>query len=227
LHALKLQPIEAELLARRSTSSAAACDAYLKGRYFLHQFLESSNQEDLSKASDLFAQAIQADPKFARAYMSLATVHFIQATPKNDLQQKAEVSVHKALELDDNLSYAHVLLANIKMYHDYDWQGAKANYERALEIDPNDDAAYDYYAGYYSMQGQHDEALRLLQRAKELDPFSVVVDLDEGLYPYMARRYDQAITELEHASALHPKAADPPRFLVHAYELTRQLPKAR
>jgi adenylate cyclase len=76
------------------------------------------------------------------------------------------------LELDDNLAEAHLALAMVRIYSDWDKTGAGQSYRRALELNPNLTLALFHYAYYELLMGNYEDAPKYLQRAIELDPLS-------------------------------------------------------
>jgi tetratricopeptide (TPR) repeat protein len=59
--------------------------------------------------------------------------------------------------------------------------------------------------GYLSLLGRHDEAIAEHQRARDLDPFSLIVNANLTRALYWARRYDDAIAQARRTLELDPK----------------------
>ena len=78
----------------------------------------------------------------------------------------------RALELDDTLAVAHVRMADAFCFCDWDWAGAEREYRRALELDPDSTEALCRYTIFLMAKQRHDEALVMVRKALELDPFS-------------------------------------------------------
>jgi tetratricopeptide (TPR) repeat protein len=83
------------------------------------------------------------------------------------------------------------------------WAEAEAEFKRALDLKPNDPAAYRGLANWLLCQGRIDEALTWAQRARELDPLGIS-GVQTGWILLFARRYDEAIRELRSVLAVHP-----------------------
>ncbi len=92
----------------------------------------------------------------------------------------------------------------IRFYRDFDLDGARRSFERAIELNPAYAEAHHNFAAYYSVTGRHDEAVASVQRARRLDPLSSMVNSDVGFYYYFARRYDEAIEHSLRTLALDP-----------------------
>jgi TolB-like protein/tetratricopeptide (TPR) repeat protein len=178
-------------------------EAYLKGRFALHQ----GTRAGLEEALQHFQTAIDADNTFAPAYAGMAaaysnlgTVFF--ATPAADARPKGLAAARKALELDPGLTEARVLLATA-LQRDWQWAEAEAEYKRAIELSPSDPGAHAGLANWLACQGRTDEALVWARRAQELDPLAFHgVQVGEVLF--FSRRYEEAIRELRTGLTVEP-----------------------
>jgi TolB-like protein/DNA-binding winged helix-turn-helix (wHTH) protein/Tfp pilus assembly protein PilF len=187
-----------------STPSYEAYDCYLKGRYFWNQRTAKGFQQ----AAEYFQQAIAKDPKYARAYAGLADTFGLMSTwnmgSQNGLMPKARAAALKALELDETLAEAHTSLALIAENYDYDWQTAEREFRRAIQLDPAYATAHQWYAEYLSWQGRIDEALAESERARQLDPLSLIIATDHGAILYFSRQYDRAIAQFRSVIDMDP-----------------------
>ena len=66
-------------------------------------------------------------------------------------------------------------MAWIKRTHDWDWAGSEHEFKRALELNPNYVNAHQWYALLLTTLGRTDEALTEIEKARELEPLSVIV----------------------------------------------------
>jgi serine/threonine-protein kinase len=170
-------------------ATPAAWREYLRGRAALGE--EDSPRP--AEAQAAFLRAVALDPGFARAWLALARTRWmLGATPRESAVASRE-DLAKSLDLDDSLAEAHATLAEIRFYVDWDFEGARAEWERALELDPGSAGIRHEFAAYWGSLGRHDEALRLVNEALRLDPLSPGVLSDVGWYSYFARRYGDAI----------------------------------
>jgi TolB-like protein/DNA-binding winged helix-turn-helix (wHTH) protein/Tfp pilus assembly protein PilF len=186
------------------TTSYEAYDLYLKGRYFWNK----RNAAGFEQAAEYFQQAIARDPNYARAYAGLADTYALMASwfiaPQGEIIPKAREAALRALQLDDSLAEAHCSLALIAQNHDYDWQTAEKEYRRAIELDPDYATAHQWYAEFLSIQGRFDEALAESERARRLDPLSLIISTDHGAILYFARQYDRAIEQFRSVFEMDP-----------------------
>lgn len=184
-------------LANQPTPHPQAYQAYLQGRYLWNQRSETS----LLAAIVQFRRAVDIDPRFALAYAGLADAH----TTLGYLGYLAPVSTFpiarpyalKALELDPSLAQAHASLAYIKFYFDWDWEGARQEFSRAIELNPNDPVSHQWYAVYLLASGHPDRAFGEVQLAHRLDPLSLAINTDIGFHHYYNGRYGEAVSQLQ------------------------------
>jgi Tfp pilus assembly protein PilF len=123
--------------------------------------------------------------------------------PAREARQKQEWATLKALQIDDELAEAHVLMANLKEI-DLDWKGAEIAYNRALQLDPNSVRTHETYAWNLEKVGRLDEAMTHLRRAQELDPLSLSINWDIGVNLFFMRQYDRAIEQHQKTLEMEP-----------------------
>jgi len=172
-----------------------AYDLYLKGRYFWNK----RTPRGFEQAIECFEQAIAKDPTYARAYAGLADSYALLSgytqTPQTESMPKARAAALKALELDEGLAEAHTSLALITENYDWDWRTAEKEYRRAIELNPNYATAHHWYAEFLSWQGRFDEAFAESERARQLDPLSLIIATDHAAILFYSRQYDRAIAQ--------------------------------
>ena len=117
---------------------------------------------------------------------------------------RARAAALKALALDPSLAEAHTALALIVQNHDWDWQTAEREFRQAIALNPNYATAHHWYAEHLMWRGRFDEALRESERARQLDPLSLIIAADNGAILYFARQYDRAIDRLRSVRAMDP-----------------------
>ncbi len=150
-----------------------AYQAYLKGRFFMSK----QTPQNLWEAFEQFVSATQLDPKFALAFCGLADVYAhlhlrMSLDPGSDHLIKARNWLTKALELDPSIGEAHATLGYFAYFNDWNWERAEREFQKALEINPNNVEAYRLYANFLSRKGLAREAHTQIQRALELDSSS-------------------------------------------------------
>jgi TolB-like protein/DNA-binding winged helix-turn-helix (wHTH) protein/Tfp pilus assembly protein PilF len=188
-------------------SQYEAYDLYLKGRYFWAQ----RTREGFATAVETFQQAIDKDSHYARAYAGLADAYALQSSyafgPGSDIMPKARAAALKALQLDDSLAEAHASLALVAEYDEWDWVSAEREFRRAIELNPSYATAHQWYAEFLGFEGRFDEARAESDRARSLDPLSLIIVADGGVIDYFARRYDRAMEEFKSVLDLDPNVS--------------------
>ena len=202
---------------RNDTQNLEAYQLYLKGRYYLNKRTES----DFKKAADSFQHAINIDPNYAAAYAGLSDCYSLQSNwgflPANVGYPKARAAAEKAIQLDDRLAEAHTSLASITSMYDWNWPAAEKNFKRAIELNPNYATGHHWYAFYLSQMKRHDEAIREIEKAQQLDPLSLIINANCGFFLYVGRRYDEALRQLERTVDLDPGFALAYQYMGYVY----------
>jgi len=187
-----------------SPSAYEAYDLYLKGRYFWNK----RTPQGFERAVECFQRAIEKDPSYARAYAGLADSYALTSAygqgDSKELMGKARVAAVHAIELDDTLAEAHTSLAVIAQNYDWDWQKVDKEYRRAIELDSNYATAHHWYAESLALQGRFDEAFLEIERARQLDPLSLIIAADRGAIFYFSRQYDRAIEQFRAVLDMEP-----------------------
>ena len=200
---LKLKLAISPAPASRSTD---AYDAYLQGLFYS----DKSTEEALRKSLEFFHRALEHDPKFSRAWTGIAKAWLWLAdayVPPLEAYPKVRDAAARALQFDDEEAEAHVYLAETKRILDWDLDGAEAEFNRAVVIDPNSTPSNYFVAALHAMRGDRDKALAYLQRTSKIDPASLwVSNFACELYRYFGL-YDEAIAAGERALQLDPTFA--------------------
>jgi len=195
-----------------------AYEAYLKGIYYWNK----RTPESLKKSAEYFQQAIAKDPGYAPAYASLAGFYMAASaysvlTPEESFP-KAKAAALKALEIDSSLAEAHAVLADY-LANDHDWKAAETEYRRALELNPNSAQVHYWYGfAFLSPLGRYAEAISELQRARALDPLSLMINANLGNVFFQAGQYDQAIQQCLRTLEMDPHFTPAHFYLAWAYQ---------
>jgi serine/threonine-protein kinase len=193
----KLSGTEEQRVAKTYTTNPEAYQLYLKGLFHWNK----RTAEALKTSVDYFNQATEKDPNYAQAYagMALAYVLFPIYSAGNPAESRAKgkAAARKALELDDTLAEAHTALAHALFSYDRNIPESDRQFQRAIELNPNYATAHQWYGGYNLVSTQRfDQAITEGRRAVELDPLSLIANLELGAIYGYARQYDQAIVQL-------------------------------
>jgi DNA-binding winged helix-turn-helix (wHTH) protein/tetratricopeptide (TPR) repeat protein len=201
--ALRLSSEQRRQLIKHATADTDAYQLYLKGVYYTNR----GTKEGAQKGIELFRQAIEQDPHYACAYAGLADawcwLSHLFIDPKQALPE-ARAAALKALELDETLAEAHLVLGLVKMWYEREWAECAGQFKRALELNPHLATAHIWYAFYLAAMGQFERGLAEGELAVKLDPFSLNHNALLGWVNYFARRYDQALAQFRATAELEP-----------------------
>jgi TolB-like protein/DNA-binding winged helix-turn-helix (wHTH) protein/Tfp pilus assembly protein PilF len=215
---LRLSGENRKQLAKHYTGNFEAYQAYLLGQ----QYTLTRTDAGLKTAIDYFQRAIKIDPNFAPAYVGLAKAYHVPleglSVPSDEVIQKMQPLLLKALALDNDLAEAHALIGRL-MWDEDDWLTAEKEFKRAIELDHNSTMAHSYYSAALDMIGRNDEAMTEAKRALEIDPSSPGIVRMVGLRYLQARRYDDAIEQFRKALNMDPSFAPAHSQLGLAYVL--------
>ncbi len=177
---------------------------YLKGRYLSY----GSTSEESEKALSHFREAINIDPKYAKAYAAIANEKVNQAlfstASKNEIINEARTALEAAKALDPDLADIYSTEGALKFYYDWDWQGAVESYKKALKLDPGNATIYIRYSATLADVGRYKEALPFADKAVELDPVSISSLHNLGWVNLIAGNYKKSTEAFGKALELHP-----------------------
>ncbi len=149
------------------------------------------------KSVELFRKAVAADPNYSLAWAGLSTSYVVaggygQLIPPAEAASMADEASKKAVALDDSSSEAHMARANALGVL-WKWSESGAEFQRAIELNPNNANAHYFYAFNYLMpmnrlDESHDEFLKALS----LDPLASIVRTNYGLSLAASHRFSEA-----------------------------------
>ncbi len=187
------------------TQQADAFQAYLHSNYEMELFWKNPSAEQLSRAEQRLDEALELDPRFTLALVSLAKLHWIAVFwGYSDAPTSLALALQKAnraIELDPSLGEAYAALALVELQEGRLNQ-TETRLREAFARSPGSALAY-YAAGFYYIdRGLPDQSVRAFLRANELDPNLVRRELA------IAYRYqvdlDRAEKQAREALSLHP-----------------------
>jgi adenylate cyclase len=199
----RLTGAERRAISSQPTKNTEAHQLYLKGRYHWLKFFAPGDE----RVRDYFEQAIQLDPSYAPPYAGLGLYYAFSAAngilPPSEWP-KAESAVKKALALDETLVDAYNPLAAVEMYYKRDWPAAEGAFRHGAELNPNDADIPGHYGLFLALFGRNEESLAQFERAAQLDPFVLGLNLFWGRAFFFMRDYDRALNQFAKTLELHP-----------------------
>ncbi|MFN2439190.1 MAG: tetratricopeptide repeat protein [Chitinophagaceae bacterium] len=175
----------------------------LKGNFHFNK-----GPEGLDDAVEYYKKAIAIDSAYAYAHIGLGWA-FYQQTLSGEYFSKigfemARKEIEKGLSLEvtaANKHSAHNTLAYINLW-EYNWNDAKAEYEKAFAINPKRD---DFNAFYHSfVLGKTADAISIFKKVSEENPLDVLNLRDFAVIQYLARKFSDAIQTCDKILELDP-----------------------
>ena len=181
----------------------AAFDAYLRG---LSRIGSPEHYYEWSAAViDHLQNAVALDPNFAEAWAHLALLEVIPAVwISRDHFATVKEYAEKALSIDGRLPAAHTAIGYLHLLGDWDLQGAKSAFRKALALSPNDPRSLHGYMVYLRVQGEIKEALEVAKKLVNQSPHYVLERAERAKCFYDARLYDDTISEVRSIQELEP-----------------------
>ena len=188
-----LTPGEEAQLVTTPTNNLEAYDNLLMAR----QLLERGNWQDLRDAQSYLGKAIELDPLFVQAYVSLANSYAnlleTGAVVLQEINEPWGEAIQTALSLDENDANANAAHAQ------YLWRNGKEGVEKAFDkarqLEPANVNIMQMYGQYLRKTFQLEQALQIAQLALELDPVSIQ-NISGLARIYEARREMYKVLEL-------------------------------
>lgn len=156
-----LNPDVEKRIKARSTENTEAYLLFLQARQKMGQN-ESVHQ--------LLEKAITLDPGFSDAYAALALYWLIQGNDlygklnHNQVLEKAEPLLAKALQLDKNSVMAHTYLASLELWYNWDFKSVEKEFQIVNQLNPSTSDAYIEFVQYLIIIGKFDEALSIINK---------------------------------------------------------------
>jgi serine/threonine-protein kinase len=194
----------------------------LRGEYELHQAESSPTAEAYHRAGAFYRQALESDPNFAEAAAELARSRlsrhwFISPLAPSELEEVKSL-IDRALALAPNSPEAHFALGLFFYWGHRQYEMALTEFNRTLELQPNNALARQYCAWVYRRRGEWERSLADSQRAQELDPRDAIISRNIGA-TYLALR----LWKNAERAALRALAIDPHNAVAAIYLLNSRL----
>ena len=189
----------------RSTANVEAYNKYLLGRHLWNQ----RSPDSLLAATKPLSEAVAMDANYGQAWAALADAYvLIPEYGAGSIDQYiplAHEATDKALTINPESARALTTSAYIKFMYDYDFAGAHADFEKAINNDPNYATAHQWYGELLAVEGHLDAALDQLELARIADPLAFIMPHDMGWFLMFSDRKEEAYTYFEEALRLKPQ----------------------
>ncbi|MCL5292146.1 MAG: tetratricopeptide repeat protein [Actinobacteria bacterium] len=160
------------------------------------------DEGDWLQAEAAYRHALDRDPKSIPALLGLAGT-----LDKQKKYGEARRLCLKALELNDALFQAHLILGHIALVSK-DYEIAEAEFRKALDLDPDNEQAYDGLGDLLIERERYGEAAELLINGKEQYPKSLKMNYNLGLAYMRSKEPDKSLVHFKQALEIVPDYAD-------------------
>ena len=212
-----LNPQENEKLKEVPTRNLEAYDLFLKGRHAFNQW----SVEGYRTASEYFRRAIEKDPDFKLAYSYMASSYSARMSWNGDL---APDEAMKNIEIYLNEAWKrgptdndYLTKAFVEFFITKDYNLSEQLLLKAIDLNPNNSMVLYTYSYLLNMLGRFDEALKLVDRAKQIDPLTVAYFNYQTISLYLLNRTDEVLATLDEALQLYPTVVRLYDFLGRIY----------
>ena len=186
-----------------ATVNAAARQDYLTGLSYVH------GDTGIDDAVHMLERAVAADPDSPLSYAGLAEAqrskYFL--TGETVWRERAQESLRQAELRNLDLAEVHIISGLLKADSSF-YELAGADYQRAIELQPNNGDAYRYLSGVYNSNGQPSEARAAIQKAVQIQPDYFKNHQMLGSLYLLRGNYHDAVPEFQKMVDLAPNLAE-------------------
>jgi TolB-like protein/Tfp pilus assembly protein PilF len=213
-----LSPTESSVLAAARTENTEAYDLFLRGQYEFRQAQSTLAADAYDRADAFYRQALALDPNFAEAAAELARNRLSRhwfVSPLTPAQlEEVKALIDRALALAPNSPEAHLALGLFFYWGHRQYENALAEFNRTLELQPNNADARAFCAWVYRRRGEWERSLADSLRAEELDPRDATIPTNIGVTCYSLRLWKDAERAELRALAIDPHNTQAGMFLI-------------
>ncbi len=216
----RMSPQETRALAQAPTTNAEAYDHFLRAEVQLYRAFETNEFVDYAAADSEFQKAITLDPDFALAYArrgyNQLSLHW--TTRRLSASELAQVKawIDRALVLSPDLPAAHAAMGYFHYWGLRHYDEAMAEFERTVQLAPNNTDALAGIAYVDRRLGYWPEALVSLQRVIAISPRDNISIDEYGTTLVILRRYAEADAQQMRARTISTDDTNGQDFLLRS-----------
>jgi serine/threonine protein kinase len=215
---LKLSGEQKKKLRKRPTVNPEAYQEYLRGQHHWHNW----GPESFQRAIEHFERALAFDPGYARAYAglghALGALSYYGILRPSEGFPRARAAALRALEIDNRLADAHVVIGLERLFWGWDWEGSARALDQALALSPDLALAHAVRSLWLISAQRFDEARADAMRAKALDPLSPFINMGMAWVHHFSGNHAAAIREAQDVMTLRPGLTEGGNVLITSYE---------
>jgi TolB-like protein/tetratricopeptide (TPR) repeat protein len=205
---IKLLP-EQQVTNPHRTSNTEAYNQYLLG----NQFFNRNSLEGYNLAVAAYQKALALDPGYAAAWAGLAYAELYAGDYADSLEEteaarkRGQAAADKAIALAPDLADGYSARGWLRSTITWDWNGGKADFEKALALEPGNAPTQRRYALLLQNVGRASEFLVAIRKAVELDPLSSAAWNNLGTaYIMDPSQYREAHAAYDRALEINPES---------------------
>ncbi|MBE9537472.1 MAG: tetratricopeptide repeat protein [Proteobacteria bacterium] len=177
---------------RATATDPKAYSLFLQARHYRLQ----RSRKSLARAVKAYRESLEIAPDYAPSLAGLSQAYLFEAGQAYRGWEEgvtlAREAVQKALYIDPKLALAWVSLSRIKSGHDWNWQGAESDLNKASALAPTNTEVLYALSELNASKGQLEEAVRYCQLVVSLDPLDLNAYHDQGRFLIELNRLDEA-----------------------------------
>jgi DNA-binding winged helix-turn-helix (wHTH) protein/TolB-like protein len=194
----------------RRPGNPDAYRAYLEARVRMTRM--NTALSELDAGIEAYQRSAALDTTFAPVWAGLSRAYRVRSfshARREEFVARAREAAARSLALDATLPEAHVAVGLHKYSFEWDWTGAERDFQRAVDLDPDNEDALSWLGNIQRGLGKHAEAIANFERARAVNPIGARHIQIHGEALWFAGRIDEAIGMLEQAARLDPSAPTP------------------
>jgi TolB-like protein/Tfp pilus assembly protein PilF len=205
----KLSPSEKAQIESKPTQNGEAYLAFIQAHNLFVTGMEDI--EKLKQSEQLYARAIELDPKFALAlarYSQLESWIVHTFDPTMERRQKARALAEQALQLQPDLPEAHLAMGSSYYYGDNNYDAAQKEFEIARRGLPNESEVYLALGSIQRRQGKWAESTANLEKAASLNPKDGWALQNLAFNYQVLRNFDAANKTIDRGLQINPTGVE-------------------
>ena len=187
------------------TDDMEAYNLYLKGMFFWNKW----SPDNVQKAMQFYEKAIEKEPEYALPYTGMSACNiFLGAVgiyPPKLAYSHAEKFALRALKLDESIPEAHISLAMVNYFGDWNWKRSEKCFLKALELNPNSATAHQYYSMLLSTLGYTKKSIKEIELAYQLDPLNAPISALLAFNYFNANMLEESLEQYEFTAEIDPE----------------------
>ncbi|MBI1358033.1 MAG: tetratricopeptide repeat protein [Acidobacteria bacterium] len=201
-------------------------------RIGLH-LLEKRTPVEAEKALASFRRAVEIEPESAEAHAALANVYLASmqlGVPERfvgEFRNQAIAEADRAVELNPESASALAASGAVRLFLEWDFEGAEQALGRALQVDPEHEMALFHWSRLQALRRNFPEAIEAAQRAQRVNPVSAMLGDQEGIVYYQQGDMGKAVEAFHRVLERERNDAIAHYYLALSYGFLQSFARAR